>query len=177
MPNPKYFTNFPQNDIEIDNVQRTVTDITTAIKFTSSFVIDTLPFYDYIIQDGERPDHVSYKHYGDSKYYWIILSINNIHDLWKDWPLDKNALDAVMIEKYGSLALAKSTIVKYFNTTDNIEIDATEYASTPVDERSTLSAYDYEDQLNEAKRNIKLIQKRYLSDAQTELRKIFEGRN
>lgn len=177
MPNPKYFANFPRNDITIDSTQRTITDISTAITVSADFAASAFPFYNYIVQEGERPDHVSYKHYGDSKYYWIILVMNGIQDLWKDWPLDQKAFDAMIVAKYGSVTTAKGTIKKYYNTTDNIEIDATEYASTAANERSTISVYDYEDQLNEAKREIKLIQREYLSEAQSELKKLFEGRN
>lgn len=173
MPEPKYFQNFPKIELTIDGVDRTITDISTFIQAESYVLNSALPFYDYVVVDGERPDHVAFKHYGDSKFYWIILVTNNIRDVWKEWPMDDRTMRNFIIDKYGSVQTAKDQILKYFNTTDGIEIDYETYLATPESERAVQSAFDYEQEVNEAKRNIKLIQKRYIPQVQTELKELF----
>lgn len=173
MPNPKFFQNFPTTEVSIDRVQRTITDITPSIGISSYFLLKTFPFYDYIIQDGERPDHVSFKHYGDTKHYWIILITNNISDVWKEWPLDSQSFKTFMINKYGSVTESKSKIVKYFNVEDNIEIDYETYIDSSSSTVRRQSAYEYEIELNEQKRRIRLIQPKYISQIQSELKQLF----
>lgn len=55
----------------------------------------------YTITAGETVEQVSYKEFGDSKWYWTILLLNNILDVNKEWPLASNELESYINEKYG----------------------------------------------------------------------------
>jgi len=55
----------------------------------------------YTITPGETVEQVSYKEFGDSKWYWTILLLNNILDVNKEWPLASNELELYINEKYG----------------------------------------------------------------------------
>ena len=55
----------------------------------------------YTITVGETVEQVSYKEFGDSKWYWTILLLNNILDVNKEWPLASNELESYINEKYG----------------------------------------------------------------------------
>tara|TARA_B100000902_G_C27282165_1_gene902394 strand:+ start:733 stop:1584 length:852 start_codon:yes stop_codon:yes gene_type:complete len=59
-------------------------------------------FTQYEIRENERPDQVSEKFYGTPDNEWVILLVNNIHDLNSEWPLDNESLYSYMIDKYGS---------------------------------------------------------------------------
>lgn len=65
------------------------------------FSMDTI-IEPYIIQNGERPDQISYNKYGDEQYYWLILQINDIVDYYQQWPLSQYELDEFIKKKYGS---------------------------------------------------------------------------
>lgn len=56
----------------------------------------------YQIRDGERPDQIAEKFYGNSELDWVVLITNNITNLYSEWPLDNDSLYKYMIEKYGS---------------------------------------------------------------------------
>lgn len=56
----------------------------------------------YQIKDGERPDQIAEKYYGDPELDWVILITNNILNFNNDWPLDNNSFYNYLIEKYGS---------------------------------------------------------------------------
>ena len=43
-------------------------------------------FTKYAIEDGERPDTVSNKAYGDPFYDWVVLMTNNLVNAQFDWP-------------------------------------------------------------------------------------------
>ncbi len=54
---------------------------------------DEITFYtDYFILDGERPDHVAYKVYGDTSSYFTFFLLND-HIREQGWPLTQRSLD------------------------------------------------------------------------------------
>lgn len=174
MPQPKYFQNFPTYDMTIGDTQRTITDISPYINVKDIFVEKAFPFYDYLIADGERPDHVAYRQYGDSKFYWIILVTNNIRDVWREWPMSQKQFTEFIVSKYGSVQAAKSKIVKYFLIDGDVEIDLQTYSTTSSALVRILDAYEYEQELNEEKRRIRLVKREYIAQLQTEIKRLFE---
>ena len=73
----------------------------------------------YIIKNGERPDQISYKEYGDEQYYWIILQINEITDYYNEWPLSQYELDEYITKKYGVVGADE---VRHYETTSEIKM-------------------------------------------------------
>ena len=65
---------------------------------------DSLPaitiLEDYILDDNERPDTVSFDFYDDPGFDWVIMMINNIKNLYQDWPMEKFALEQYVNSKY-----------------------------------------------------------------------------
>lgn len=173
MPKPKYFEYFPEKEENFFGIKHLIKDLNRYIRVSPDILTSKYAFYDYVIKDGQRPDHVSYDVYGDSKYYWVILLANNIRDIWREWPLSQRQFHAYIVEKYGSISYANSAIHHYI-ANDGTTIDELTAQSRSSDTYSTISYYQYEDQLNEAKREIKIIQPRYLSDFQEEITNLFE---
>lgn len=58
----------------------------------------------YTINDGETADSIAYDKFGSNEWYWSILLLNNITDLNKQWPLDSDEIEKLIIKKYGDLA-------------------------------------------------------------------------
>ena len=95
-----HFTNFPSvlyrfgNELDPVIFQKlgTYVDIIDQVKD------DITVYADYTVLDGERPDILSYKIYGDIRYYWLFYYINdNIRE--EGWPLSaQEAFD--QMEKY-----------------------------------------------------------------------------
>ena len=59
-------------------------------------------FHDYIIEGDERPDQVSNRIYGDSRYDWVVLLSNNITNVRDEWPLESLVFEKYCLSKYGS---------------------------------------------------------------------------
>ena len=57
-------------------------------------------FNKYAIKDGERPDSLAKKIYGDPFYDWVILLTNNLVNAQYDWPMSNYDLDKVLEKEY-----------------------------------------------------------------------------
>lgn len=60
-----------------------------------------LVYYKYDLQEGDTPEIVAYKYYGDSYRYWIVLFSNQIMDPQWEWPLSYLAFNSYINDKYG----------------------------------------------------------------------------
>ena len=183
----EFFQHYPQISYDISGTKpakvKTVINLMEKAKLKGLVADDIVAYFPYSIMEGERPDHVSVKTYGNVKYTWLIFLINDITDPIYDWPLGTREFGAYVKNKYGSLAIAKSSIHQYeqilrtrveaTGTTDPIEeariiIDETTYDTLDVDARNIKYCYDWEVDRNEAKRDIKLIGRNFVADILTE---------
>lgn len=100
----KFFTKFPkfQYDIDGEGYNLLLTNILKNVDVDDSGVDDSANYTFYNIQDGERPDTVSYKLYGIPDYYWTLFILNN--DLRaginQGWPIPQNQREEIYIRDY-----------------------------------------------------------------------------
>jgi hypothetical protein len=174
MPNPKYFDYFPTNVVEIDGIKRTITDIARAVIPNLKSLEKVVLFYDYTVSDGQRPDHVAFEQYGDTAYYWIVLVVNRIHNIYEEWPLSTQQFKNYIIDKYGSISVAQVQVAAYRNKQNGILVSSDVFAQNPSIHEQ-ISVYQFEDELNESKRRIKLVRQQYLQTMKNEINTIFEG--
>lgn len=198
-PKVAYITSTPQPgnkgsfDILTNVLARTV--VLKAIKNSALF------YYTYSVKDSDTPEIIASKMYGDAGRHWIILMANDIVNPLYDWPLPYNEFIKFVSEKYDSLANSKTgthhyqeTISSYdaqSRTTSNTiyQIDAGVYANTPeyalvttdLEDGTTVSIttttqavsnYDYEMEVNEAKRSIKIVRPDLVGQIEKELRQL-----
>ena len=65
-------------------------------------VKDQYGVYDeYDIQDGDTPEIIADKVYGNPELHWLVLLFNDIIDPHFDWPLTVDSLDRFITGKYG----------------------------------------------------------------------------
>lgn len=117
MPYSEFYNRFPQLDYDINNQLYSRYERVTDIFFRIGVVRDVLSnissYYVYEIQDGDTPEILADKVYGDAGAAWMILMANYIIDPQFDWPLNYDAFGKYITGKYGSIANAKSTIHHY----------------------------------------------------------------
>lgn len=108
----------------------TITDITQHAKIQERLQPYMSAFYDYVIPDGYRPDSVARDVYGDVKYTWLVLSVNNIASLY-DWPLDNDEFERFLVSKYGSLATATAVTTEnnYYYDRDGVQVTYAAYVA------------------------------------------------
>lgn len=97
------FKNYPQITYRIGNKDITLVDIFKNISFTN--VDNNNAFDDYYIQDGETPEHVSLKFYGTTSYGWLVLLVNGLLDIKKDWFVSASEFNATTETTLGGDAI------------------------------------------------------------------------
>jgi len=183
----EYFQHYPQINYDITGAKPIKTKIAINImlkaKIKSILKNDIINYFPYSIPESERPDITSFKIYGDVKYTWLIFLINDMHDPLFDWPLNSREFGNYVKNKYGTLAAAKNGIHHYeqivrqrieaTGTTEPVplaclEVDVTTYDALDLADRNIVYCYNWEIDRNEAKRDIKLIDRKYVSDILSE---------
>ena len=141
-------------------------------------------FEKYKIVGDDRPDNVAFEVYDDSSLDWVILLSNNILNIQSEWPLPQTDFDRFVLDKYGDYNTLYNGVHHY----ETIEIKNTQGvtivpAGLQVDSSYSVSYYDfftdlqvttgnlaipvtnyeYEEKVENDKRNIFLLKPRYLN--------------
>jgi hypothetical protein len=161
-----YFKEFPKflYDFKYGNTTKTtvVTDITRNVRFRKEVLENVTLFDEYDIVDGETPEIVAEKIYGDPEYHWIIMLANQKHDYISDFPLSEQALVKHIIATYGAQRYA----TRYYVNAKGFVVNSTATGAVSV------SNDDYERTLNESKRRIKVISPQVISTILTQYKEL-----
>lgn len=149
-----FFTNFPR--LQYNNL--IVTNITLRIIVANLIMEKDWNLFPYKIKSDDRPDVLAYKYYEDSHLDWVILLLNNMFDPLYDWPLTNENLNKYIENKYGSINQARSKIL-FYRDSEGYNLDEESYTNLEDEYKQIIYAYEYEVSLNEAKRDIKLLDK------------------
>lgn len=83
-----------------DGTYIAIKNIFARIKLIDNIIPSSTVFEDYFVKDGERPDTISMDYYGDPGYDWTVLMINNIRNLYQDWPMTQPVFEEYINSKY-----------------------------------------------------------------------------
>ena len=190
MANP-YFRNIPDFEyINRTEEGKNLTDFTKVKnlfkkgKFREDIYQELTTFEKYQIQGDDRPDNVAFELYGDSTLDWVVLMTNNILNIQTEWPMKQADFNEYLLEKYGSydtlytdihhyesnevkdsqgiviypkgVRVGAAQSVSYFDYFSDLQIDIVNI-SRPV------TNYQYEEKLNDDKRNIFILKPKYLN--------------
>ena len=161
----EYFETFPKlyYDIKGDGNLKLITDILRRFKVRNKIQEDAVMFDKYEVTDGEKPEDVSMKFYGTPYHHWVILSMNNIKDRFYDWPLSEMQFNEYVNGKY-----ADPNAVHHYEIAQSsgptTSLDNSHLIEVNEDETgaSSVTNYEYERREQDKKRNIKLLDPRYL---------------
>ena len=144
LPKEFYFQGNESTSLDI------VTNITSLVSINGDLKNNGVAFYDYLVEDGETPEMISHKFYGNSNKHWIVLMMNDITHPQFDWALGTNSLEIYIDKKYevqanntmSGLQWAKNNVRSYHkniqkrNIRSNetqltiIHLDSSTYANT-----------------------------------------------
>ena len=182
-----YFSRIPNllylkyNKNPFDGNYILIKNIFARIKLVDDIIPNATVFEDYFIKDGERPDTVSFDFYDDSKLDWTIILINNIRNIYDDWPKSQNAFNNYIDSKYSNVDDIHhyETIDQYWNGKKILEGglqvgESFQYKKPDgnlvpkTESRAPVTNYFYESKLNDKKREILLLRREF-SDAFVEI--------
>ena len=167
-----YFDKFPLivYDIKGDNKFKLVPDILRRVKLRSNLQEGAVLFDKYDVKEGENPEDVAFKWFGSADLHWVILLTNNVTDRYYDWPLSQPDFAEFLTDKYGAgnedgvhhYELVKSsgkiTSSGPSDYSHRVEVNSDETDAITVTNR------EYEERLQDQKRQIKLLSKSFLAD-------------
>jgi len=197
----RYFQQLPKIVYtDTNGIQSAIINLLPRTSIIQTLLTNPLIYYTYDVQEGDTPEIVADKYYGDSYRYWLVLYANQMIDPQWSWPLSYAQFAAYMSNKYPATNVY-STIYEYqkiitkydansqTTTIDTIAIDQSDYntlfpysttvntSTGPVGIKVTKNAqsiYDYELQVNENKRNIKIINKIYANQIEAEFKSLMK---
>lgn len=151
-----FFKPFPPIYYEIaTNNQVIVTDFLRAIKLDPKLKENPIFFKMYEIQDGDTPEIISHKFYGSTMYHWVLMLLNEKFDPWRDFPQSDEVVRKFAEEKYDDL----NDIHHYEDANGNWINDSGGLNEFEI----PITNIEYELDLNERKRSIKILDKSILS--------------
>jgi len=148
-------------------------------------IFQNLSFFEkYKIVGNDRPDNVAYEVYGDATLDWVILLCNNVVSIQTEWPMEQNNLDAYLLTKYDNDYNKLYNGIHHYETIEvrnsqnfivlpaglqvqsDYSISFYDYLTdTQIDRRDVtvpVTNYEYEESLENNKRNIFILKKEYL---------------
>ena len=183
---------------------RLVKDIFARVKVLNSIKAESFIYYLYDVKDGDTPEILANNYYGNPNRHWIILLANDIVDPFYDWPLTYTNFVEYIKSKYGSVNTAQTTYAHYekiitkldsvtsTTTVNKYKLDYDTYFTLPSSSTQTInlkdgntvsitttknavSYYDYENELNEQKRTIKILDKQYVGTLEREMKLLLQN--
>jgi len=162
-------------------------------------IFQNLSFFEkYKVVGNDRPDNVAFEVYGDATLDWVILLCNNILNLQTEWPMEQNSFDAYLLSKYDDDYNELYNGIHHYETVEirnsqnfivlpaglevesNYSISYYDYLTDAQINRKDVivpvTNYEYEERLDNNKRNIFILKKEYLGIILNDMTEIMEYR-
>tara|TARA_Y100001963_G_C6611162_1_gene367119 strand:+ start:107 stop:775 length:669 start_codon:yes stop_codon:yes gene_type:complete len=186
-----YFTQLPNLDYpSLLKTRQSNTDVVQTknlfrrVKVREDLFANFMHFNQYKIIGDERPDNVADEVYDNDQLDWVILMSNNIVDVKNEWPMTQYDLSVYLSEKYTAGDLDKIhhyETVELRDKNNQLIVPAgkivdenwyMEYLEGGILKRTnslnqgepikSITFFEYENNLNDAKRNINVLKEEFL---------------
>ena len=160
-----YFNSFPI--IPYDSVGeyefKDVTNLLKRVAVRAKVKTNTMLFDTYDVKEGDTPESIADKLYDDPQLHWVIMLVNDITDRYHDWPLAGGQFNDFINDKYSDPDATHHYEISQSSgntsTVINIGSDNTDYpAATAITNR------EFEESEQDKKRQIRLLDPRYLDN-------------
>lgn len=165
-----YFEKFPTISYTYTNnsgekIEKESVDLSIRFKIIEDIMKDANSYYEYYWTDTDRIDIVADKYYGSVDFSWIVMLSSEIFDWLYDLPLTEEVFEKYLMSKYkvSNINSLRTTIYAYKDISGTV-IDKITFDSLSDSNKSIIYIYEHENDLNERKRNIKLLSKIHLKD-------------
>ena len=165
-----YFDRFPTMiyDMKNDGNYKLLPDILRRVKQRSAIKSGQFIFDNYDVRDGEKPEDIAYKWFGDAQLHWVILMTNDVKDRYYDWPMTQPQFQAFIEDKYSN----PDGVHHYEILKDSGRVtgqgpnDYSHFVEVNSDTFNaiTISNRQYEEREQDKKRSIRLLNQRFLPD-------------
>jgi|TARA_B100001939_G_C16777436_1_gene545395 hypothetical protein len=157
-----YFKNFPTipYDSQGNGKFKDVKNLLRRIGLRSKIKSNASLFDTYDVKNGETPESIAFKLYGDSELHWIIMLMNDITDRYHDWPMSEAQFLQFVNDKYsnpdGTHHYEISQSSGDTSKKINIGTDNTDYPTATL-----ITNFEHEQEEQDKKRKIRLLDPSY----------------
>ena len=167
----EHFKNFPQIVYD-DNI--ILTNVLFRARIKEKILTNEVAFYNYRVRDEDKPEIIADKYYGHPRYTWLVFYANDIVDPQFDWVLNYQEFLSYLVKKYKTGEESDYDVISRLQTTvHHYENSKKQTVLSSYIGASDVTYYNYEDRLNEDKRDIKIIDSQYLRKIDKEFADIF----
>ena len=173
---PDLFYNFSSRPLDSDYLL--VKNIWRRAQILVEYKSQVTLFTEENVRDGERPEDVATRLYRNPFYNWTILVINDITDVYSQWPKSVSQLQEFINDKYDNpMATKHHVTTEVKDAKDNIivpagKVVASNYQISYYDGSTTVTATPvasvtnatYETELNSKKQNIQVVKPELIED-------------
>ena len=159
-------------------------------------IFQNLAFFEkYKIVGDDRPDNVAFEVYDDASLDWIVLLSNNVLNVQSEWPLPQTDFDRFVLDKYGDYDTLYNGI-HHYETEEvknsqgvtivpaGLQVDSSysiSYYDFFIEQQITtgnisvpITNYEYEEKVENDKRNIYSLKSTYLGIVLNDMSEIME---
>ena len=170
-----YFSKFPLTsyDIKGNNIRKLLPDILRRVKLRSKIKSGGMLFDRYDVKEGEKPEDIAFKWFGDASLHWVILMTNNVTDRYYDWPLNHAQFAEFLTDKYGDNIDAVHHYEISRDSGRTTGQGPSDYShlvevNSDTDNATSISNRQFEERDQDKKRQIQLLDKALLGNFITE---------
>ena len=171
-----YFHSFPIiiYDSVGNGTYKDVTNLLRRVAMRSKVKSNALMFDTYDVKEGETPEIIADKLYGDTELHWVILLLNDITDRYHQWPMNTPQFLAFINDKYDNVdgvhhyEIPQSsgdtkTKIEVYQNSALYTGDSDFYASALI-----VTNFEYEESVQDEIRKIRLLDPIYIDQFVTE---------
>ena len=175
-----YFQRFPlmAYDIKGDENYKLLPNILRRVKLRSGIRSGSFLFDSYDVSNGERPEDIAFKLYGDPELHWVILMTNNVTDRYYQWPLSQPQFQEHITDKYGAGnedAVHHYEIVQDSGPTTSTDFSHLVECNEGDEGFGIISNRDYEYRLQDEYRQIRLLDPQFIGTFVEEFENLIKG--
>ena len=175
-----YFERFPNMiyDIKNNGNFKLLPDILRRVKQRNAIKSGQFIFDAYDVRNGEKPEDIAYKWFGDAQLHWVILMTNDVTDRYYQWPMNDAQFEEFIADKYSN----PDAVHHYEVTKDSGRTTGqgpNDYShlvevNSDTDNAISISNREYEERIQDKNRSIRLLNQRFLSDFLEEFDKLIK---
>ena len=171
-----YFANFPL--IPYDNYGtgdfRLTPNILKRIAVRANIKTTTSLFDTYDVKEGETPEMIADKLYGNPEFHWVVLMMNDVVDRYHQWPMSRRQFLAHLNDKYTNVDGVHHYEISQSSGDTNIKINiGTSNTDHPT--ATAITNREYEQERLDSLRKIRLLDPDFIDDFVTEFEILLEG--
>ena len=165
-------------DIAGNNTWKLLPNILRRVKLRSGLRTGSFLFDAYDVKEGERPEDIAYRVYGDTELHWVILMTNNITDRYYQWPLTQPQFQEHLKDKYGAGnedATHHYEITQTSGPTTSRDYSHMVECNSDETNPTIISNREYENRKQDEYRQIRLLDPRFIDSFIEEFDNLIRG--